>query len=156
MRVYSSPVRELIKIRCSPNCVEIGPCTTPTLSLKQTSSKFFTIIPGPNSPNDPPSLADGHPLHSLAAAANFSGSSPISSFISVSFTFAASSSNWLGRNRICEAETFFPQLLYIELTVSQITFCCVGTRTEETEGANADVLTIRRADKRASRKRFMV
>jgi len=44
----------------------------------------------------------------------------------------------------------------MELTVSQIAFCCVGTRIDETEGANADVLTMRRADKRARRKRFIL
>ena len=82
-------VRSLIKIRWYPNCVLIGPWTTPTSSLNTTWSNSFTMAPGPKSPRLPPVLEEGHWEYLPAASANLTGELFISAFKSSSL-FSAS------------------------------------------------------------------
>ena len=84
-------------------------------------------------------------------------------FISVNLTFASSSGNWLGLNNICDAVTFFPQLFFIDDIVSHMAFCCVSRLDRRMVlaagcvGAKAEQLpTMRRADRMARRKRFIL
>lgn len=50
------------KMRWCPNWVLIGPCTSPIAldSSKQTASNSATMLPGPNSPSEPPCFPEGH------------------------------------------------------------------------------------------------
>jgi hypothetical protein len=57
-------------MRCDPNWVSTGPCTTPTSFSKTTRSNSFTIIPGLNVPKFPPRDADGHSLTLDASSEN--------------------------------------------------------------------------------------
>lgn len=64
---------------------------------------------------------------------------------------------------MCDAVAFLPQLLYIDETVSQMALCCVSRLDRRMVvlagcvGAKAEVVpTMRRADRMARRKRFIL
>ena len=60
----------VMRIKCAPNAVLTGPCTTPTASLKTTLSNWGTICPCENFPRDPPLFLDGHAELAAAKLAN--------------------------------------------------------------------------------------
>jgi hypothetical protein len=60
---FLSPSNRLVmNIKCEPNWVVMGPCTTPKGLLKTTSSNSFTIMPGLKVPKLPPRFPEGHSL----------------------------------------------------------------------------------------------
>ena len=100
---FYTPVRLSTTMRWYPNCVLMGPTTSPKAvsGEKTTSSNSLTMVPGAKLPSDPAEdLPDGHVEYSRARVPKFELPEPIWSMIS----FASS----LDFTRMCLADARTP------------------------------------------------
>jgi len=72
------PLYAVLKMMCTPESVQIGSDSSPTLSEKPASSNGFCIWPRPKGPRSPPRFAELQSLNCVASSANFFGMSPLS------------------------------------------------------------------------------
>jgi len=108
--VYSSSSRAVMRIKCEPNWVSIGPCTTSIGALNTTSLNSFTICPGLNVPRSPPFLDDGHVECLVASWANLArnGAPPATSRSISSFNACALAASL---TNMCDALALGPNII---------------------------------------------